>query len=62
MSQCSPASDCFKASLQFKIDKAEGKTSPETTKSQWQVTSESQGSPTSAAKSPDRGSQFDAEG
>ncbi len=46
MIQCSPTSDCFKASLQYKIDRSLGKTTPGETKLQYLNTSNA---PTSGA-------------
>lgn len=63
MSQCSPTSDCFKASFQFKMDKALGKTTDNTTKAEWQALG---GAPatgtTPSPKSPNLGTNFDSEG
>ena len=62
MCQCSSTSDCYKASLQYKIDKATGKTSPGESKLQWQNSSGATASAPSSAKSPNLGTNFDADG
>lgn len=62
MYQCSPTSDCFKASLQFKIDKATGKTSQNASKAQWDASSGTPASDKLPVKSPNLGTNFDADG
>jgi len=62
MSQCASTTDCYKASLQYKIDKATGKTTPNETKLQWQATSIASPNARLSVKSPDLGTNFDADG
>ncbi len=62
MSPCSSTSDCFKASFQYKLEKALGKTTPGETKLQWQNTSEAPARGTPPLKSADLGANFDADG
>jgi hypothetical protein len=61
MTQCSASGDCFKASLQFKIDKATGKVSQNATKAQWQAKESSSPEPTRKGKATDLGVNFDAD-
>ncbi len=62
MSQISCTSDCYKASFQYKMDKALGKTSPGETKLQWQDTSTAATAPPQSVRSPNLGTSFDADG
>ncbi len=62
MIQCSPTSDCFKAALDYKIDRSLGKTTPGETKLQYLNTSNAPTSSTPPVKSPALGSGFDAQG
>lgn len=62
MSQCSSTTDCFKASLQFKIDRATGKTSQNATKAQWQAASTAPTIAAPSVKTGDLGTNFDADG
>jgi len=62
MSQCSSTTDSYKASLQYKIDKATGKTIPNETKLQWEATSTASTSARPSLKSPALGTRFDADG
>jgi hypothetical protein len=60
MSQCASTSDCFKASLQFKIDRSLGQATQTETKAEWQNTvtaatsavSSRNNSPTGAGSAP----------
>ena len=62
MSTCSATGDCFKASLQFKLDKATGKVSQNTTKAEWQATSPTTSSPTPPAQAIYLASNLDVAG
>jgi len=62
MSTCSSTGDCFKASLQFKLDKATGKVSQNATKAEWQATSSTRSSPTLPAHAIYLGSTLDTAG
>ena len=62
MSPCSSSSDCFKASLQFKIEKSLGKTTPGETLLQYLNTGSTPSSGTPPVKSTTLGQTFDAQG
>ena len=62
MSPCSSTPDCYKASLQYKIDRATGKTTAGETKLQWQTANPVQTETPQSVKSPSLGTQFDRAG